>query len=303
MIIPPIIIERVTLVAPLGLRFWDRVSGTAIGDGLAVTAYPPDNPARRTQALATRSSVYVLRNLPGLHDVESGAGDASFWQRPPARRLFVVEVVDELGRFLPFLFHTELPVRGLFTWTCAQGPALIATPGQVPLYSSTGRLAPAGMAVIRADLWDPDLADGKGGPAAWAVLEAAFAGPAPLRVRGLADVRGRVALIFPYPEPLGAPLSPVAGSPLGATGPALVDQVWDVRLRATYQPSDKPPDIPDLCDTLTQPAADLWGDLGRQRPLAQQTLEYGQELVVRSEDDSGLTRPAVLVVTAAGSPF
>ncbi len=302
MIVPPIIIERVTLVAPVGLRFWDRVSGTAIGDGLVVTAYPPDNPARRTQAFVTRSSVYVLRNLPGLREVESGVGDATFWQRPPPQRLFVVEVVDEAGRFQPFLFRAQLPVQGLFTWTCGQGSAPIATPGHVPLYSSGSRQAPAGMAVIRADLWDPNLADGKGGPAAWAVLEAVVAGPAPLRVRGLADARGRVALIFPYPEPTGAPLSPIAGSPLGATGPALLDQAWEVELQAAYQPSDPPPDIPDLCDALTQPAADLWDDLG-QHPLTQQTLNYGQELVVRSKDDTDRTRPAVLVVTAAGSPF
>ena len=47
--------ERLTMVAPLGLRFWDEVSARVIGDGLNVTAYPADNPARCLPA-----------NLPGI---------------------------------------------------------------------------------------------------------------------------------------------------------------------------------------------------------------------------------------------
>ena len=61
--------------------------------------------------------------------------------------------------------------------------------------------------------------DRKGGPAAWAVLEAHVPGR-PV-VRGIADAQGRIALIFAYPEPVtnvlesppvSSPLSPLDGS-------------------------------------------------------------------------------------------
>lgn len=58
------VLERLTLVAPFGVRFWDTVSGRAIGEGLTVTAYPHGNPARRVHAFANRSGVYALCTLP-----------------------------------------------------------------------------------------------------------------------------------------------------------------------------------------------------------------------------------------------
>src|SRR5262249_39340010 len=67
-------IERLTLVAPLGLRFWDEVSGRAVGDGLLVTVYPETQPARRVPALSNRSGIYVLHQLPGVREFTNGTG-------------------------------------------------------------------------------------------------------------------------------------------------------------------------------------------------------------------------------------
>ncbi len=39
-------IEKFSLVAPLGLRFWDELSGKVIGDGLKFEAYPDGQPHR-----------------------------------------------------------------------------------------------------------------------------------------------------------------------------------------------------------------------------------------------------------------
>jgi hypothetical protein len=117
------IIERQTLVAPLGLRFRDAATGEMVRGGLVVTAYPTAQPSRRATAFANNSGVYVVRHAAGLRDVESGAGDESFWNAPPPKRNFTVEVADAEGRFLPYSFQTALPVRGLHAWTWPLGEA------------------------------------------------------------------------------------------------------------------------------------------------------------------------------------
>jgi hypothetical protein len=210
------LLERVSRLAPLGLRFRDAASGLHIGDGLAVTAYPVGNPSRRVAAATNRSGVYAFHHLPGLRDVEASDGDAAFWASPPAGQRFVVEVADPAGRFVAVRFEAEAPTRGLFELACLPvdsppGSPPTAPPSGVPLFSSAGRAVPPGMTALRAELWDP-LAER---PAAWAVLEAAVEGLPP--ARGLADERGQLALILPYPEPLAAPL---ASPPDGASPPA-----------------------------------------------------------------------------------
>lgn len=187
------VIERVPRVAPLGLRFWDDVSGTTIGEGLIVTAYPRAQPDRRVRAFPNRSGLYVLRDLPGLRDFEQGEGSGAFWDSLPPRRSFIIEVVDSERRFQPFFFPADLPVRDVFVWDDPGGGSPPGTMPGVPLYSTPNRSVPAAMAVLRADLWDPGAGlTREGGPAAWAVIEARIPGrPA---VRGIADERGRASL-------------------------------------------------------------------------------------------------------------
>jgi hypothetical protein len=287
-------LESLTLVTPLGIRFWDEVSNDMVKDGLLVTAYPPTNPERRVQAFTNPSGVYVLRYLPGLHAIENGAGDTNFWSNLPPRRPFVIEVQDGNRRFQPFLFTADVPVQGLFTWECGSPPSPTAT--MVPLYSSPARPVPGGMAVLRADLWD----QGANAPAAWAVIEANIPGQQP--IRGIADYLGRVALIFPYPEPLDFVFDALTSLPSVTTGLPLTQHEWPIQLQAGYIPQHPVPLFPDLCATLTQPAATLWADAAQSQPLTEVTLKFGQELVVRSHDSSSLTQPSVLYITSAASP-
>jgi len=236
MIDPVIVIESITSVAPLGVRFWDEITGSVIRDGFSVTAYTVAGSVRkvqtlvdnrqvvsvlapRVQAFPNRLGVYVLRNLPGLRAAENGEGDANYWAKVQTRS-FVIEVVDTFRRYQPFSFAANLPARGLFSLNCMP----VSSPpnamlSSVLLYSAPGRLAPGAMAVLHADLWDLDANI----PAAWAVLEAQIAGQAP--VRGFADLYGHTVLIFPLPEPINAALSS-PGAPLGTTTVPLTQQEW-----------------------------------------------------------------------------
>ena len=110
------VFERQTLVAPLGLRFRDAATGEFVLGGLSVAVYPNDNPESRATAFVNNSGVYVVRHADGLRDAEFGAGDDAFWDAPPPKRNFTVEVTDTEGRFLPYTFQTALPVRGIHTW-------------------------------------------------------------------------------------------------------------------------------------------------------------------------------------------
>lgn len=294
---PPIIVERLAKVAPIGLRFWDAVSEKPVGDGLVVTAYPQDQPWRRTEAFVNNSSVYVLRDLPGLRDVEYGSGDESFWRNPPVRRVFTMEVTDAGGRFQPFQFTVTTPTRGVFVLEDPLGESPPRHPEGVPLFSSPARIVPAGMAVIRADLREPASPSGvTGRPAAWALLEARYEGH--VVARGVSDEEGRVALIFAYPEPQRDPFSSPPGS-------SLLDQEWSIQLTAAYEPLTPAPAIPDLSHLLTQGPATLWRlwtVSPRRQILDVAQLRFGEELVLRSIDPITNERMGELLITPAGSP-
>lgn len=307
---PVEILERLTLVAPLGLRFHDVATGVSVGGGLSVTVYPANNSARRVEARVNRSGTYVLHHAPGLRAFEQGAGDEDFWQNLPAPQSFIVEVVDREGRFQPFSFEAELPAaRGLFNWLPPFEPSPPSPPAaaqSIPLYSAPARALDSGMAVVRADLWNAQA----NAPAAWAVLEARLGGV--LQARGISDERGSIALIFPYPKPTDSPLSsPVESPPLLNKNVPLLEQTWELTLNAGYAPAASdatPARLPDLRATLDQlnaPHAKLWTDLAAHEELAGVTLRYGQELILKSQDSITVSPPApqsVLFITPAGSP-
>jgi hypothetical protein len=109
-------------------------------------------------------------------------------------------------------------------------------------------------------------------------------------VRGVADREGRVAVLLPYPEPTPAPARP--SSPPYPGGTLLLDQEWPVRISVFFEPEMPAPAVPNLRRTLEQlPAMASIEDAAGTRPLGEQVLRYGQELIVRS-----------VVVTPAGSP-
>ncbi len=307
-------LDRLTLVAPLGLRFCDQMSGAFIGDGLDVQVYPSGNPFSKVPAVANRRGIYVLHHAPGRREVEHGEGDLNYWQAPPPTKDFVVEVNDQQRRFQPFQFTASLPAQGVYKWI---GPVVDSPPNpseSVPLYSSPARSVPAGMAVVRADLWDAT----SDAPASWAVMEASIDDRT--IASGIADEQGRIALIFPYPAPRPFSMSspPALGSPLGSPpGPSslpLTEQVWPIRLRVLYtpvRPTLSPPaavgatpQLPELRFTLSQPAATIWSDADLTEPLLEASLRYGRELVLQSQATSppSQARQSVLFISPAVSP-
>ena len=305
---PFITLDRLTMVAPLGLRFHDATTGTIVGDGLSVWAYPVARPTAKRQAIANRRGVYVLHHGYGLREREIGDGSRSYWDNPvPPNKDFVIEVTDEQRRFQPFQFTASIPAEGIFKW-----PLAIASPlserTTVPLFPSLTQSVAPGMAVIRTELWDTST----DAPAAWAVMEAFTAGK--FLGRGMADDAGRIAVIFSFPTPLSfAPASP-PGSPLGsppiATSAPLTEQVWPLELRAFYTP-DRPvvSPLPDLRFTLSQPAATLWADAEQSEILTETNLRFGRELILKSRPSpssppSPLSQPrdSVLFITPAVSP-
>ena len=300
------VIGRLTRTAPLGLRFWDDVSGKVIGDGLVVTAYPPGNPRRRLQAFVNRAGVYVLTGLTGMNEVEYGSGDDSFWSAPPAKTTFKIEVVDSWRRFQPFILTIDAPVRGIVTSPVpAEASPPVSSQG-IPLFSTASRSVPAAMAVLRAELraWIPD-GDHEGDPASWAVIEARIGGR-PI-ARAVADEKGMVALFFPYPPPVTHPLgSPPAFSSPGAEGPSIMNQQWSIELSASFDklspasPFPGTPALPELADVLGQSPATLWADTERQAKLIQAVLSFGQELILRSADRDKAR--SILFISTALSP-
>ena len=104
------LLERQTVLAPLGLRFRDALTGAAVDEGLSVTVYPAASPRQRTHAFAGRAGVYVVHRAAGLQEVTRGAGDDAFWEGLAARRRFTVEVFDVRRRYLPCTFGADLPV-------------------------------------------------------------------------------------------------------------------------------------------------------------------------------------------------
>jgi hypothetical protein len=301
------VIDHITGVAPLGLRFRDEVSGKIIGDGLVVTVYAATRPQRRVRALSNPSGIYVLRHLPGLRAFEHGQAAENVSASPLSTQPFVIEVEDDERRFQPFLLTTHLPERDVFVW---EDPSPPLSPGaivDVPLYSAPTRMVPAAMAVLRADLWDP-RPDPEGGPAAWAVIAAHL--PGQRSVRGVADDQGHIALIFPYPDPgsdvfSSPPDSPLLSPPAGSS--SLRHHLWTIELEAAYTrlrpvaPFRHLPALPHLGDVITQPPATLWSAFGHTE-LAATTLTFGQELVVTSDTFIEGSPRSVLYITPAGSP-
>ena len=300
------VLERHSLVCPFGVRFWDSVTRTSIGDGLRVTARPAlgNSGAQDREAILTRSDTFAFHNLPGLRDAESGQGDANFWDEiesnPMRRRSFVIEVNDRFARFLPFTFKAELPHRGLFQFGSILSPLSPLSPPQsaalgVPLFSAPARPVPGGMAVVRAQIRTLPANE----PAAFALVEiqAKSASGPMVSAQGVADVQGGVAVIFPYPE-LPPPAS--FGSPSAGGGQALSSREWTVRVRVSWGPvlsNGRPPDLAYVL--FTQPERVLHGGKSPAEPFAPQILRFGRELILRSSRDDSLS---VLLINAAASP-
>lgn len=283
-----VVLERVQRHALLGLRFWDIAGASASIEGLQVDVFPRERPRARARAQVNRSGVYVARGLAGLRELEFAKLEpAELWAS--ATRAFRVEVRDPHGRFLPIAFDADLPARGLFTWRAPwySPPRALALPGEagsppqllvekIPLFSAAQRPLPEPLAVVYAQLRE----SGADRPAAWALVAASIDGEA--RGLGLADAQGRVAVMFPYPEPPRMSLS----SPPEARS----EFHWQVELQAYYRVASPPapaPEIADLGLVLSQlelaPRALLGSTLSPSTSLPALPLEYRVALTARTE--------------------
>jgi hypothetical protein len=288
------VLERLSIVCPLGVRFRDEATSAYITDSLSVIVYPASQPELRTSGVSNNGSVFVFRNLPGLRGVEHGDGDSAYWTAQTPRFDFVLEVHDRAGRYLPYSLAIKLPQRRILTIEVtsplSSPPAMQAgrEEGSLPLFSSASRSALDGLGVLRTELHDA----GTGLPASWALVEART-GEQRL-VTGMADREGRVMLPLFYPKPVIT-----LGSP-GSSNTPLTQQTWAVDFTVRYRRREPVPEIPDLVDVLTQPAATAWEQTSPLTVWTRATLQFGREL--RLATASGGAGTATLLITPAGSP-
>jgi hypothetical protein len=280
------VIETVSTVTTLGIRFWDPVTDAQIRDGLVVTACAATQ-SRSTpfvNAARTLSGYYAFHKLPGLVRFENGSIpiDGS----PLAARRFRIETRDTLRRFLDTAFEVDVPLgyRGLF-------PAAAGSPGgNAPgflLYSAPTRRRPSWLGCVRGELEQL----GNGRPAAHAVV--AVRDPGGRTWRGIADEAGRFIVFLAFPE-IEASLG---GSPPSPGQAALGERSWVLRVAVFHQASMlralPGTTVPDLQSILNQsPETDVWQLLPSEGGTPQSDwvgeLHFGGELVARTGDGSKL---------------
>lgn len=173
------------IVAPLGLAFTDGPGGQTILDGLAARAWPEGDESRRVSATVNGAGVAGFHKLPGVKfdPADPFAG---------AKRAFVVEVTDSLGRFQTGRVRVEAPAKGVVV---------------VVMRSAAARTVTLARLAFRAELWD--AANNR--PAAFALLTVKVAGNGGATIAsGLSDAAGRLLAVGDWPTPkvpVGAPPS------------------------------------------------------------------------------------------------
>jgi hypothetical protein len=276
------VLERTTHRTPLGLQVWDIATATHLIEGLEIQITSGTR-AIGTRAFANRSGVYCAFNISGLQQqFELNENDTDAWKTQ--RRPYQIEVRDPAGRFLPFVFDADLPIRDLMIWltsrTLLPQPFIFPTDQsskpmiqRIPLFSSVSRSVPDTLAVVRAELREINT----NRPAAWSLLKVSI--DTTVLGIGLADQKGRVAILFPYPKRS----SPV----LPSTPPATNAFRWDIELTAYYTPWQTAiPDAPDLAYLVKQfdsPRKLIQSMEFPTQALSAQVLEYRKPLTVRTE--------------------
>ncbi len=279
------VLETITLVTPLAVRFRDDATGVLVGDGLVATLHAEDGGV--TTGVVNRRGVFVFNDLPSMRAVEHGAGDAAFWAAQTPAFGFVLDVRDVLGRFLPMRLPVTIPRRGFLGLTGAPPTLTSDRLASLPLFSAPSRPGVEGMGTLRVDLFDAE----NGVRAAWALVEAT-AGNRP-KVIGVADREGRVMLPLPMP-------APEIESTNDDPGQRASDQKFPVVIAIRYGRLS-PAEPPNLIDVLTQPLATAWQDSARTVPFTGADLPYGGELAPATPPANGQPRTSTLLITPAGA--
>ena len=271
----PTVIESFPLRCPLGVRFRDTATMQIVASGLSVTAYPVTAPfpeAVRRSASPNRSGVWVFNDLAGLRSYELGVDNQSVNGSPPGPIQFRIEVQDLESRFLPCSFVAWAPVQGLFQFIAGGSPPWPWN--DVPLFSAPERPVPPNCAVIRTQLTASD----EESAAAWSLVQVTTTVRSQvIRYFGIANPKGSVALMFPWPELTTLVFSsPPGGLQLDAQG-------WQFAFAAWHDFESPPGTMADLGAILARPANppdSLWVELSPPAPFSQAVLTFGRELIV-----------------------
>ncbi|HEX7027739.1 MAG TPA: hypothetical protein VF268_10900 [Gammaproteobacteria bacterium] len=278
--------ESFSRFTPLGIRFWDPVSDCQIIDGLRVTARAVIGSRKKVSSVKTRGNIYTLSNLPGLHQVETGAIPLEEAMSLDDKRQYVIEIKDSLNRYLDVAFMTALPLpyRGLFLSDGGGSPAANPPKGFY-LYSSVKRRLAGNYAQVRGELRDQST----GEPAAHALVKVLT--DSGETWFGLADADGQFVLAFPFPD-----LSVGFGGSPATTHVPLHEQSWNVGLEVAYSPetleSLAETDIPNYTSILNQSTADIFPSDPEvsSSPVTQLSLllEFNKTTVARTDGQSYL---------------
>jgi hypothetical protein len=267
-----VVTERTAHVTPFGVRLVDAQTGRTQADGIEVRLVG-DRRDRPIAAYRTRSDIFAAHWLPGFRAWElpevDDQGDTV--QPVVSQRAYRLEVRDASGRFFSFAVDgVLLPNRGLLAVDVGSPPDSPPSRGQgLPLFSRPGRPAPASTAVVRAR-----LLRATGGPATHSALEV-VPEPGLPPVRGIADERGEVLVMFPYPKPPGFNGSP----PVGSRRPLRQTQ-WKISYEVLMPRLGSPPDddeLPQLSTFLDQVPTTVTTLGSPPGVLGEHTVSYGRE--------------------------
>lgn len=300
--------EAVSLRCALGIRFRDPATNRIVRSGLRVQASPVNASvgAEPVTAAVNRSGVWLFRGLPGLQTFELGTEDQEEASSPPEPPRFNIKVQDEECRFLPCTFVATASSTGPMEFITPISPPLDGK--DVPLFSSPERVRPPGTAVIRTHfVVRPQNKPYE--PAPWALLEAATTvRNRPIRVLGVANQNGDLAIMFPWPELVGMVISASPPTGLGTDTPG-----WDFNVSAWHDfnlDADNFADLNAIFARLSRQPDALETSDSPPMPFTSATLQYGRELIIPqrfeasppSSDVELDSAPRVLIITPAGSP-
>ncbi len=299
---PGIPLESLSIVTPLGIRFWDLTLNRPISEGLSVNLRPVNASAPVLQAKVTPSGVYAFFGLPGLRNVEypnsNGFG-------PPRTFSYVVTVQDQMGRYLPTVLVYTLDQTGALLVNGVPDDTRGARLAY--LFSAPTRPATPGVAAVSAYLWDQDA----NSPAAWATVGIQV-GSDPETWVGIADDSGRAVVMVPFPVVQRLRL----GSPPGAGQGDFANESWPLTVQVQYSPDQLSyplanvadpvmpwMDTPNLKDILeNQKPATIWADPSTSSADFDATLTLGQDLVLRSSTGSPVAALSSLNISRGTSP-
>jgi len=300
---PGIPLETLRIFTPLGIRFWDLALNSEVTDGLVVNLRLLNSQAPPLYARQTPSGAFAFFGLPGLRTAEYPEGQD---QTGPARTFtYIVTVQDTVGRFLPEVLVYTLDQTGAVSINgipdSARGARLAY------LFSAPTRPVPPGLGGVRAYLID----DATNAPAAWAVVQVQVDGQAEVWP-GIADDRGQVLILVPYPLVDRLRL----GSPPGSGQGTLNSQSWPVTVQVLYSPGALTFPLtnmngivwpfmvtPNLKGILEdQQPATIWAGPGTPVTQLAATLNLGQDLILRSAGASPPSMSSSLNISQGTSP-